>query len=52
MAGMKVEVTSPIGSFHSLLKSHQTGKLPEVRPGLARLLKAHLRQVVMVILRS
>ena len=47
---MKVEVTSPIGSFHSLLKSDQAGKLPEVRPGLARLFKAHLRKVTMVIL--
>ena len=50
MAGMKVEVTSPIGSFHSLLKGNQAGKLPEVRPGLARLFKAHLRKVTMVIL--
>ena len=50
LAGMKVKVTSPIGSFHSLLKGNQAGKLPEVRPGLARLLKAHLRKVTMVIL--
>ena len=52
MAGMKVEVTGPIGSFHSLLKGNQAGKLPEVRPGLARLLKAHLRRVTIIFLRS
>ena len=51
LAGMKVKVTSPIGSFHSLLEGNQPGKLPEVRPRLARLLKAHLRQIT-IILRS
>ena len=45
LACMKVKVTSPIGSFHSLLEGNQPGKLPEVRPRLARLLKAHLRQI-------
>ena len=42
MASMKVKVTSPIGSFHSLLKGDQPGKLPEVGPRLSRLLKADL----------
>ena len=32
LAGMKVKVTSPIGSFHSLLEGNKPGKLPQVGP--------------------
>ena len=46
---MKVEVASSVGSFHGLLEGNQSGKLPEVRPRLARLLKAHLRQVTIIL---
>ena len=47
MASMKVEVTSSVGSFHGLLEGNQSSKLPEVRPRLARLLKAHLRMIIL-----